>query len=631
MDRPPEPAHNRYDNRGPPQNDYGRLDRPGDIGRHREASPGRRGRLPDGRTPERIPPTAEHREWSGRERDYEDRTMRAPMRDTRAPPVRPPPTWDTRDPRDPRDQRERSDPRMHPSASAIEPRRMTSSSSLANEYRREAPPGNSPYSAEQNERPQRLPQAPIPAKEEPTVNPARAALINQAEHGRHEPPRPDRDNRRERDTRLNSPRHGDDRRGDDRRMEERLPSYHGRGDVPREHRDDRSLPLPPSNRDRRDEFNSGAPTGPRGGRNDPTTSSRASRDMFQPNSGPRSSGHQAQDPNYGRLNQPSEPGPPLGPRSDRPSSQPQTPTATAPSGPAASLPAGVHPSRLVNIEGRPSNGPPLQTNVPNAPSGPRGSNRAQGSIPSSPNGWGPPTGPAAGDRGPRNTGNPLRAINNVLTGNTPADRSGDRNVPSSNPPVRGRGAARANGPLDGSSEMTSPMPPPHVSTPHRMESQYVRSSRNDDSQGRVEGFPQEEGRLENRSHKDSRRSEKSGRERSADRPDRRPDERSSRSGPSERVEGERGAERERGGREKRSGDRESSRRDREREGESRSGREPRESGRRERGSRDEGRTSGRDERDRRSRGGGGGSVGDDGRKRVRDPQDQAHGDAKRRR
>ena len=91
MDRPPEPANNRYDNRGPPQNDYGRLDRPGDIGRHREASPGRRGRLPDGRTPERIPPTAEHREWSGRERDYDDRTMRAPMRDTRAPPV-PPPT-----------------------------------------------------------------------------------------------------------------------------------------------------------------------------------------------------------------------------------------------------------------------------------------------------------------------------------------------------------------------------------------------------------------------------------------------------------------------------------------------------------------------------------------------------------
>ncbi|KAF5854613.1 hypothetical protein GGP41_007460 [Bipolaris sorokiniana] len=629
MDRPPEATHSRYDNRGPPQNDYGRLDRPGDVGRHREPSPGRRGRMPDGRTPERIPPTAEHREWSGRERDYDDRTLRAPLRDTRAPPVRPLPTWDARDARDPRDQRERSDPRMHPVPPAMETRRMPSSTSLNNEYRREVPPANVPYGMEQNDRPQRLTQAPISAKEEPTVNPARAALINQVEHGRHEAPRPDRDSRRERDSRLNSPRHGDDRRGEDRRMEERLPGYHGRSDMPREHRDDRSLPLPPSNRDRRDEMGSGAPTGPRGGRNDPATSSRASRDMFQPNSGSRSSGHQAQDPNYGRLNQPSEPGPPSGPRSDRTSSQSQPPTPTAPSGPAASLPAGVHPSRLVNIEGRGPNGPPLQTNVPNAPSGPRGSNRAsQGQIPSSPNGWGPPTGPAAGDRGSRNGGNPLRTINNVLSANTPAERSGDRNVPPVNPPVRGRGAARANGPIDGSGGTASPMlPPPHGSTPN----QYQRGGRNDDSQSRVEGIPQEEIRSESRSHKDSKRSEKSGRERSTDRPDRRSDERSSRSGTSDRIEGERSSERERGGREKRGGDRESSRRDREREGESRSGREPRESSRRERGSRDEGRTSGRDERDRRSRGNGGGSGGDDGRKRGRDPQDQAHGDAKRRR
>jgi hypothetical protein len=37
--------------------------------------------------------------------------------------------------------------------------------------------------------------------------------------------------------------------------------------------------------------------------------------MFQPTSGPRSSGHQVQDPNYGRLNQPSDPAPPAGPRS----------------------------------------------------------------------------------------------------------------------------------------------------------------------------------------------------------------------------------------------------------------------------------------------------------------------------
>ncbi|RAR01926.1 5-aminolevulinate synthase [Stemphylium lycopersici] len=637
IDRASETAHGRYDSRGLPPNDYGRTDRSADLPRHREASPGRRGRLPGGRTPERIPPATEHREWSGRERDYDDRALRAPPRDTRAPPVRPPPAWETRDTRDLRDQRERSDPRGHPVPPTMESRRMPSSSALANEYRRDALPAHGTYGVEQNDRSQRPSQPPIPAKEEPTVNPARAALINQAEHGRHESPRSDHNNRRERESRLNSPRHGDDRRGDDRRIEERAPGYHGRSDAPREHRDERPVPPPPGNRDRREELASGAPTGPRG-RNDPAASSRASREMFQPTSGPRSSAHQAQDPNYGRLNQPSEPAPPSGPRSDRPPAQSQPAAPTAPSGPAASLPAGIHPSRLVNIEGRAPNGPPLQTNIPNAPSGPRGSNRAPpGPIPSSPVGRGPPTGPAATERGSRNAGNPLRAINNVLTGNAPAERSSDRNAPLSNPPVRGRGATRANGPMDGSGGMTSPMPPPsHGSTPSRVENQHARGSRNDETPSRAEGVPQEEGRSESRSHRESRRSDRSGRERSADRSERRPEERSSRNAPSDRVEGERGSERgserERGGREKRGGDRESSRRERDREGggESRSGREPRESSRRERGSRDDGRASGRDDRDRRSRGGGG-TGGDEGRKRGREPLDQGHnGDPKRR-
>ncbi|KAI1674637.1 THO complex protein [Pyrenophora tritici-repentis] len=634
-ERPLEGGHSRYDNRGHPA-EYGRLDRSGDPARQREASPGRRARLPGGRTPERMPAGADHREWSGRERDYEDRALRPMPRDTRAPPVRPPPTWDPRDARDPRDsrdprdlrdQRERSEPRGHAPLPIMDARRMPSNSSLANEYRRDGPPPNASYGSEQSDRHSRAPPAPIPAKEEPTVNPARAALINQVEHGRHEPPRSDRDNRREREPRLNSPRHGEDRRGEDRRVDERPPSYHGRSDVPREVRDER--PIPPSgNRDRREEPAASAPTGPRSGRNE-SSSSRASREMFQPASGPRSSGHQVQDPNYGRLNQPSEPAPPSGPRSDRPHSQPQPPTPTAPTGPAASLPAGIHPSRLVNIEGRPPSGPPLQTNIPNAPSGPRGSNRApQGPIPSSPGGRGPPTGPAAADRGSRNAGNPLRAINNVLTGNAPADRSSERIAPPPNPPVRGRGASRANGPVEGSGGMPSPMPPPaHASTPNRVENQHPRSSRNDDIPSRPDGIPLEEGRSESRSHRDSRRSERSGRERSSpERSERRPDERSSRTAPSDRPEGERG------GREKRGGDRETSRRDREREGESRSAREPRESSRRERGTREDGgRTSGREDRDRRSRGGGGSSGVDDGRKRGRDPQDQAHGDVKRRR
>jgi THO complex subunit 2 len=501
----------------------------------------------------------------------------------------------------------------------MEPRRMTSNSSLANEYRRDAPPANAPSRAEQIDRPIRPSHATTPAKEEPTVNPARAALINQVEHGRSEPPRSsDRDSRRERDT----PRHGEDRRGDDRRVEERPPvGYHGRTDAPRDHihRDERSQAPTPGIRDRRDEPTTVAPTGPRGGRNEPAAASRASREMFEPTTGPRSSVSQVRDPNYGRLNQPSEPAPPSGPRSmsnqpnhnvqsltnpgDRPHAPAQPSTPTAPTGPAASLPAGIHPSRLNNIEGRPV-GPPLQTNVPNAPSGPRGSNRVpQGPIPSSPVGPRPPTGPAVVERGPRNAGNPLRAINNVLTGNAPADRSSERNNASpSNPPVRGRGATRANGPVEGAVAIANPMPPPG-STPNRVENQLPsRSSRNDEAP-----VPEEGGRSESRSH---RRSERSGRDRSPERSDR-----------------ERGS-----GREKRGGDRESSRRDREREGEpTRSGREPRESrSGRERGSRDEGRSGREDRPDRRSRGGGGGGS-DEGRKRGRDPTDTASGDQKRRR
>jgi THO complex subunit 2 len=61
------------------------------------------------------------------------------------------------------------------------------------------------------------------------------------------------------------------------------------------------------------------PTGPRGPRNEPPrseapSSSRGSREMFQPSQPSRQSNSQAQDPNYGRLNAPSEPAP-SGPRS----------------------------------------------------------------------------------------------------------------------------------------------------------------------------------------------------------------------------------------------------------------------------------------------------------------------------
>jgi THO complex subunit 2 len=292
-------------------------------------------------------------------------------------------------------------------------------------------------------------------------------------------------------------------------------------------------------------------------------------------------------------------------------------------------------------------GPALQSNMPNAPSGPRGNGRGPPSALPSPVSRGPPTGPAATDRGSRGgdrRNNPLGAINSVLTQNapTPESKPSERTpLPPQNPPVRGRGSTRANGPAEVSGGTSSPMPPPqNNSTPNvRADAQHGRGGR--DTQPST---PQDDGRLDTRGHRDNRRGERSGhdRVRSPDRGDRRPDERAARNGPPGE---ERGAERERGsGRDKRGSERDSSsRRERsEREGgsdrptresgglrEPREPREPRESGgsRRERGSRDDG---GRPRDDRRSRGGG---SADDGRKRARDPADQGqgHGDPKRRR
>jgi THO complex subunit 2 len=665
VERPLEHGpHSRYENRAPPS-DYGRLDRTGEAPRQREPSPGRRGRPgSSGRTPERMPPVVDQREWSARDgREYEDRAMRAPLRDARAPPVRPP-VWDPRDQRDQRDQRDRPDSRGHPVPVTMEPRRVASNSSLSHEHnshRRDLPPQHVRQGPERNEHGPLPHTSTVPSStaEGPTVNPARAALINEAEIVRAEPPRPDRDGRGDRGPRVQSPRGGQGRRGEDRRPDERYvdehPSsaYQGRNELPREHREDRGPPLAHlNNRERRDEPTASTPTGPRGGRNEPLLPVGTAREMFQP----RSSRAPAQDPNYGRLNQPAEPTPPAGPRStynapntdlqaqNTPGSRPHPmslpPTPTPPSGPAASMSVGIHPSRLENIQ-RPPLGPALQTNMSSLPSGPRGNGRAPPGGVTSPVSRGPPTGPSTAERGPRvgDRRNPLGAINSVLKENAPAveSRSNDRSDTTQYPPVRGRGATRAHGPPEPTAGMSSPMPPPsQVSTPNaRGEGHHARSSRADNATPRMEGTPQDDGRTESRGHRDSRRGERSGRDRSRspDRSERRPDERSTRE-TQPRIEGEeRGPERERVGREKRGSERESSSR-REREGErsarepGREAREPREAGRRERGSRDDGRTSGREER--RSRGGG---SGDDGRKRTRDPLDQGqgHGDPKRRR
>jgi THO complex subunit 2 len=650
--------HGRYDSRAPPS-DYGRLDRAAEPSRQREVSPGRRGRPgSSGRTSEGMGPAVDHREWPARDgREYDDRAMRAPGRDVRAPHVRAP-AWDQRDPRDPRDQRDRLDSRGHPVPPTMEPRRMMSSSSLAHEHSSHRRDLSTPHARQGTEwsepgQSRQTPTTPSSAAEGPTVNPARAALINQAEIVMDEPARSDRDNRRDRGLRPQSPRGGEDRRGEDRHTDDRhmgdhvAPAYHSRNEMPREHREDRGFPPTyPNNRDRREDPVIGTPTGPRSGRIEPPPLAGTPREMFQ---APRSS-RTAQDPNYGRLNQPADPTPPSGPRStyhahntepqalttpgDRPHAMSQPPTPTPPSGPAASMPVGIHPSRLENIQ-RPPPGPALQTNMSNAPSGPRGNGRGPTNSLPSPVSRGPPTGPAAIDRGQRggDRRNPLGAINNVLNQNapTPEIRSNERSGPAQNPPVRGRGAARAHGPPEPAAGMSSPMPPPQVSTPNaRVEGHHSRGSRGDVPPVRTEDTPQDDGRVESRGHRDSRRGERSGHDRShsADR-----SERSSRTGPP-RVEGEeRRSDRERGSREKRGSERDSSSR-RERDGErsarepGRENREPGEASRRERSSREEGRTSGREER--RSRGGG---SADDGRKRTRDPQDQGQeqGDPKRRR
>ncbi|KAL5119120.1 THO2 plays a role in transcriptional elongation [Pleosporales sp. CAS-2024a] len=368
--------------------------------------------------------------------------------------------------------------------------------------------------------------------------------------------------------------------------------------------------------------------GPRGGWSDPPTAAGASREMFQP----RSSRSTAQDPNYGRLNQPADPAPPSGPRSDRPNVQSQPSTPGAPIGPASSLPVGIHPSRLDNIQRMPP-GPPLQTNMPNAPSGPRGTGRGPQNTLPSPVGRGTPTGPAANDRVQRggDRRNPLGAINSVLTQNAPVPDTRPSERPADtpqNPPVRGRGASRVNAPTDGSGGMSSPMlPPVHNSTPNaRAEMSHHRNGRGEP----LLNTPQDDGRLESHSgHRDTRRSDRSGRERSRSthRNDRHGEERSTRNGLP--VVEDRSGERERGsGRDKRGSERDgSTRRDRsEREGVERTPRESRDSGsRRERSSRDDG---GRPREERRSRGGG---STDEGRKRGRDGQDQGHGDMKRRR
>ncbi|ORY17656.1 transcription factor/nuclear export subunit protein 2-domain-containing protein [Clohesyomyces aquaticus] len=635
---PDHSTHARHDVRSKATNDFGRLDRPAENSREsfpdrRELSPGRR---PRGRTPDRGPNAMDRRDpgWGGRDlRDYHDeRSMRPPPRDARVPPPGRGAAWedlsrdprDTRDlreprdprgPRDPRDPRDRLDSRGPPLAPPLDNRARSHLSTPAsvddvNSYRRDTAP-NTPQGGERNgqlpprpsvERPATNVPAPAldrapPATGRPLINPERAAFI-EGDRGRNDGFRSERDTRRER-SRPQSPR----------RPEERTPaSHHSRNEPGRDSRDERINEREMRSRDRREEPTGHAPTGPRGGRNEFTESqmsSRATREMFQPSHGSR--GSQAQDPNYGRLKDNVDP-PPSGPRSSMPDRRDQPrreqaaydqaqppPPPPPPTGPAQPDTSGVHPSRLNHIRG-----PPIQTDIPGAPSGPRGAARTPHGPGASPSTRTAPTGPASIERNGRGQDKSFaRTLNSVFSQGAPAAPGGpaavnDRGVADRGTSIRGRGS-RASGPVE-PPNLPSPVGShSHPGTPitARPEGPPSRVDRPEHPLNKVDNHLPEDGR-ESRSSRDGRRGERRHRSRSPDRGDRRPDERSSRNdelGP--------GADRERGsGREKRSGD--SSRRDRERDGErsARDGKERRERGSErggERGGREDGRGSGRGE------------------------------------
>ncbi|OCK84799.1 hypothetical protein K432DRAFT_400840 [Lepidopterella palustris CBS 459.81] len=339
-DRPSEyHGHTRHDVRSNPNTEYGRLDRPGENVRdpfpdRRERSPGRLvDRSVRARTPDRGPTMDRDRRdpaWPVRDsREYpDDRGMRPPPRDLRAPAGRGS-GWaeGSRDSRDMRDIRDRPpmDTRAPPPPPNDNRSRMHPGAPFP-------PPGSSPYHGPNRDAPPNSDRSGyMPSKQSsdrtlvnstpfdrpfqgPVLNSERAAMM-EADRGRPESFRAERDGRRDRGSRPHSPR----------RVEERAPpTYPNRGvDAPRDHRDDRGAPperpqqgYPPSSRDRRDDIGINTPTGPRGGRNDypePPLSgrtrdsrdardpphSRDMRDAFQSSHASRT----PVDPNHGRLNQ----------------------------------------------------------------------------------------------------------------------------------------------------------------------------------------------------------------------------------------------------------------------------------------------------------------------------------------
>lgn len=623
--------------------DYGRLGRVEEphFGDRRDMSPGRR----HGRTPEHRDASwqvRDPRDHRGDPRDHYDERMRPP-RETRGPV---PPPYHPRDSRDMRDAvpppRDHRDARERDSRPPLPPQSMDNRAPLHSQamsapddqgsYRRDyrsqgqqggdrpgvIPSRGAERSSANATMPtqSRIPPGP-PGPERGMINPDRAALIGE-DRGRGAESFSRPDGRHDRGSRPQSPRRGHDR----------TPSgYPSRNEMGRDYPQDRTSdrppqggppqPFPSARSDRREDPSGPAPTGPRGGSDSfagPPPPSRLPRDAFMPQGGtPRPS----RDPNYGRLNQPTDA--PSGPRSmlistyplnrtdgnvdpassgrleppelPQPSSrapQPAEPTPTQPSG-------DIHPSRLAAMQ---MEAPANQTTMGRAPSGPRGPNRAPSgpatSIPMG--GRGPPTGPAGNDRNQRPQAGHMRAINNINSylgqSQSPNSSFADQNASGPPPPIRGRGAARAGGSFEATSMHSPANSSSHPGTPNAPRPD-IPPSRSEHTSSRYDNRAPDDGsRYESRSsHRESRRSERSGGHGSerSDRGDKRSDDqRSSRSGPSERPpraeDQERGSSDRGHGRERRS-ERESSRRERsERDAGDPSSRE---SGRRERSSRDD--------------------------------------------
>ncbi|KAF2176778.1 hypothetical protein K469DRAFT_698223 [Zopfia rhizophila CBS 207.26] len=686
-------GHSRHDARTSANTEYGRLDRSGETLRdsfsdRREPSPGRR---PRARTPDRGLGSLDRRDagWGGRDpRDYnDDRSMRPPPRDIRGPPPGRSAGWgdtsrDVREARDLRDARDARDLRDRPMDSRPPPldsrTRMHSNPPLTtndvSSYRRDTPQhqsgdrtGNLPGRPQIDRHPANAPPPTLDRStsgaDRPLVNPERAALI-ESDRGRTESFGSDRDTRRDRGSRPQSPRRGDARM---------TTAYQARSEVPRDHRDDRNNPQErisherppphggfPSSRDRREDATGIAPTGPRGGRNDftePPTSNRASRDLFQPSQPPRPPvdpnhgrlnqdhphppRHQAQDPNYGRLNAPSDmipsgprgrnlpsrggrnftapaghgssqiptspaaDRPPLGPVSDRRDQIRRESASHEPNHPPPPPPPPTEPISQDKSGIHPSRlnnfqGPTLQTDVSGPPSGPRNSARTPHGPGASPSTRGPPTGPSSSTD--RSGRNQDKSfVRTINNVLTQAAPVAQGNITDRNSSDRGASIrGRAN--RTGGPSDVSNMPSPAASHPST-----PNPSRSDGPHSRIDRSEHVSSRTENSSHDENRaegRSHRDGRrsERSGRHRSRSPDrDRRSDERSARNDEPEKFSDRERGsGRDKRGGDRDDGRRGRDRDGD-RSARDSRD--RRERGARDEGRGSGRAEEPVSRRGG----------------------------